>query len=76
MYTAEKLSPRSAVTATAKELRIAWSAPIRFDQGGRPIFVGTWIPDNSENRYVLEMIVEAGIEAYGLGTHWIQQRDA
>lgn len=76
MFTLDKLAPHAATSTTVGEIRIAWTTPIRFDHCGCPSFTGLWHPDNSENRITLELIVEAGIDAYGLGSHWIQERPA
>jgi len=62
-----------------QEIRLRWSKgierklsdPIERTQGA-----GLWFPDNPENRSLLETIRECGVNAFGEGTHWIEERQA
>lgn len=58
------------------EIRVCWSIEGREDLTGRPIQGGLWSPDTPENRRDYEIIVEAGNNAYGPGTHWLEEREA
>lgn len=66
----------SAPTKRMMEIRLAWSIVGRTDPTGRPIQAGLWQPDNAENRRTLQVIADSGNEAYGPGTHWIEEREA
>lgn len=72
------VSPCSIPTTARRmaEIRVAWSLIGRTDPTGRPIQAGLWHPDNNENRRTLQAVVDAGNETYGLGTHWIEEREA
>lgn len=43
-----------------REIRVAWPFGLHENQLGEPI----------------EIVVEAGNEACGLGTHWLEEREA
>lgn len=59
-----------------KEIRLAWNVVGRENQIGEPIMAGVWHPDTPENRRDLEIMAEAGNDAYGPGSHWIEEREA
>lgn len=59
-----------------KEIRLCWSVEGRKNQAGEPIDGGLWHPDTPEARRDLELVAQAGNEAYGMGTHWIEVREA
>jgi len=58
------------------EIRLAWSIQDRKDLTGRPVDGGLWHPDTPANREAITITMEAGNEAYGDGTHWIEEREA
>lgn len=39
-------------------------------------FGALWTPDSPQVRQAYASIVEAGIEVYGPGSHWIDEREA
>jgi len=55
---------------------VRWTVGLHENDIGLPTDGGTWFPDNESNRRDLEIIVEAGNEAYGPGTHWLEWRQA
>lgn len=59
-----------------KEIRICWNVAGRIAIDGEDHFGGLWAPDTPENRRDYEIVVEAGNEAYGPDSHWIEQREA
>jgi hypothetical protein len=59
-----------------KEIRLCWSVDGRKNQAGEPIDGGLWHPDTPEARRDLEFVAQAGNEAYGMDTHWIEVREA
>lgn len=58
------------------EILLGWSVVGRRNSANKPIQAGLWQPDTSENRKALNIIAESGNEAYGPGTHWIEEREA
>lgn len=58
------------------EIRVAWPFGLHENQLGEPIAGGLWMLDNEVNRRELEIIVEAGNEVCGPGTHWLEERQA
>ena len=58
------------------EIRVRWIFGLHENDAGMPTDGGTWFPDNESNRRDLEIIVEAGNESYGPGTHWLEERQA
>lgn len=56
-----------------KQIRLAWNVIGRKDSKGQPITAGNWHPDTSEFRKTLRTVMEAGIEAYGSRSHWIEE---
>jgi hypothetical protein len=58
------------------EIRVAWQFGLHENQAGEPTAGGVWFPDNEQNRRELEIIVDAGNEACGDGTHWLETREA
>lgn len=57
-----------------KQIRVAWNVIGRKNSSGKPIMAGKWHPDTPAFRKDLRIIVESGIEAYGVGSHWIEER--
>jgi hypothetical protein len=58
------------------EIRLAWSTPGRIGLSGEPIRHGAWIYADAQARLDLQFSAEVGNQAFGLGTHWIEQREA
>jgi hypothetical protein len=61
-----------------KEIRLRWiagEAHIEAESAPRRPCGGLWRPDTPENRETLQKIVEAAVEAYGPGSHWIEERE-
>jgi hypothetical protein len=58
-----------------REIRLRWSKG-QTGENGEPRDGGLWHPDTPENRETLEKVMDAGNETYGLGTHWIEEREA
>lgn len=58
------------------EIRVGWVFGLHETEAGEPKDGGTWFPDNETNRRELEIIVEAGNEACGPATHWLEERQA
>lgn len=59
-----------------KQIRLAWNVIGRKNSKGKPINAGAWHPDTPKFRAELRIIMEAGIEAYGPGSHWVEERKA
>lgn len=59
-----------------QEIRVAWPFGLHENQAGEPTAGGVWFPDTPENRRDLEIIVNAGNEAAGEGSHWLEEREA
>ncbi|MDR6858104.1 hypothetical protein [Variovorax guangxiensis] len=69
----------SMAVKVMKEIRLRWVAGeehIATESAPRRPCGGLWRPDSPENRETLQNIVEAAIEAYGPGSHWIEEREA
>jgi hypothetical protein len=58
-----------------KEIRVRWSRQ-QFDEDGHEITGSLWHPDTPINRELAQRVVEAGEEAYGQGSHWLEEREA
>ncbi len=58
------------------EIRVAWLFGLHEDAAGEPIGGGIWSPDTTENRRQMNIVVEAGNEVAGEGTHWLEERQA
>lgn len=58
------------------EIRMGWSVVGRRNAANKPIQAGLWQPDTPKNRKELALLADAGNEAYGPGTHWIEERAA
>lgn len=58
------------------EIRVRWPLGLHEDSRGLPTDGGTWFPDTPDNRRDLLIIVEAGCEVAGAGTHWLEERVA
>jgi hypothetical protein len=70
---------RDSPSAPAKgliEIRVGWNVVGRRNSANKPIQAGLWQPDTPENRKALTIIAESGNEAYGTGTHWVEERTA
>ena len=72
---AEILSPSPPTFIRPKQIRVCWSIVGRMDMNGVPINGGVWHPGTPEFRRDLTIIAESGNEAYGPGTHWIEERE-
>ena len=59
-----------------REIRLCWSIEGRENIVNEPIQGGLWMPMNEENANALQIICEEGNNAYGDGTHWIEEREA
>lgn len=58
------------------EIRVAWNVNGRRSIADEPIQGGLWHPDTPENRETLIIVMESSNESYGLGSHWIEERQA
>lgn len=67
---------RSSPAKKLTEIRLGWNVVGRRDRSNQPIQGGLWQPDTPENRKALTIISESGNEAYGPGSHWIEERTA
>ncbi len=56
------------------EIRLRWTKG-QSKETGTP-GVGLWHPDTPENRETLRIVMWAGNETFGEGTHWIEEREA
>lgn len=59
-----------------KEIRVRWHRGLHEDEQGNALDGGLWFPDTPENRTDLQIIVEAGCAVGGVGSHWIEEREA
>lgn len=62
-----------------QEIRLRWSKGIErspSDAIQATPGAGLWFPDSPEVRISLEIIRSCGDEAFGDGTHWIEERQA
>ena len=59
-----------------REIRAAWLFGLQENEAGEPLAGGIWFPDTPQSRRDMEIIVEAGNEAAGEGTHWLEEREA
>jgi hypothetical protein len=67
---------RSSPAKKLTEIRLGWNVVGRRARANQPIQGGLWQPDTTENRKALTIIAESGNEAYGPGTHWVEERTA
>jgi hypothetical protein len=58
------------------EIRVAWQFGLHETEAGEPLGGGVWFPDTPESRRELTIVVEAGNEVAGEGTHWLEERQA
>ncbi len=72
---AEILSATPPTFIRPKQIRVCRSIVGRTGMDGLPKNGGVWHPDTPEFRGDLQIVVESGNEAYGPGTHWIEERD-
>lgn len=35
---------------------------------------GDWVPDTEENRKTYEELMRVGVQKFGKGTHWVEER--
>ena len=61
---------------TMTEIRVAWQFGLHETEAGEPLGGGVWFPDTPESRGDLTIVVEAGNEVAGPGTHWLEERQA
>lgn len=58
------------------EIRLCWSVAGRESIVGEEIQGGLWHPKTEQAAHDLEIVSDAGNEAYGPDTHWIEEREA
>ena len=58
------------------EIRVAWQFGLHETEAGEPLGGGVWFPDTPESRRELTIVVEAGNDVAGPGTHWLEERQA
>lgn len=58
------------------EIRLRWLAGLHEDDNGNSTNGGVWFPDTPTNRRDLEIVMEAGCETMGVGSHWLEEREA
>lgn len=56
-----------------KQIRLGWNVIGRKDSKGQPITAGNLNTDTPEFRKTLRIVMEAGIDAYGSRSHWIEE---
>lgn len=63
-----------------QEIRLRWSKGIQKDPASSPFEhaqgAGLWFPDTAFNRDELEVFKDCGLNAFGKGSHWIEERKA
>lgn len=59
-----------------KEIRVAWSVVGRKSIANEEIQAGLWHPKTEQTMHDMEIVRDSGNEAYGPGTHWIEEREA
>ncbi len=67
---------QSGSTKTLTEIRLGWNVVGRRNATNKPIQAGLWQPDTPENRKALTIITDSSNEAYGPGSHWVEERTA
>lgn len=55
------------------EIRVCWLPEIEHTFGS-PEGCGPWMPWSADNFDTLIAIQQAGVEVYGAGTHWVEDR--
>lgn len=58
------------------EIRVCCDLPGRVGFTGIPVDNSLWHPDSPRNRQMLKIILESQNEIFGLGTHWVEEREA
>lgn len=58
------------------EIRVAWKFGLHENEAGEPIAGGVWFPDTPQTRRELTIVVDAGNEVAGEGSHWLEEREA
>jgi hypothetical protein len=62
--------------ASMKEIRVGWRLGLHEDDDGNPLDGGLWTADSPAVRRDLLIVVEAGNEVAGEGSHWLEEREA
>lgn len=62
--------------ATMIEIRVRWRLGLHEDDWGNQTDGGVWFPDVADTRRELDILVEAGNEFMGEGSHWLEERQA
>ncbi|MPM31406.1 hypothetical protein SDC9_77961 [bioreactor metagenome] len=75
MTTVKHSELQNSTSKRIVEIRAAWSIAERTDPTGRLIYAGFWLPDTRANRSALGAVIETGNDVYGVGTHWIEERE-
>jgi hypothetical protein len=57
------------------EIRICWNKEVSLTKISRSEG-GLWIPETPQNLEDFGVIVEAGNQSFGPGSHWIDRREA
>jgi len=55
---------------------VRWQLGLHEDDSGEPTDGGIWFPDMPQAREELDILVEAGNEVIGEGSHWLEERQA
>lgn len=64
-----------ASTPALRQIRICWATDIaHHDEDVHES--NLWTPETLETRDAYLLLVKAGNERYGRGTHWLEERDA
>jgi hypothetical protein len=71
-----KICRQSYDPATMKEIRLNWVSTRKTTEDGQPVERGPWYPDTDASRRELGEILEAGLEVWGEGSHWILERES
>jgi hypothetical protein len=58
------------------EIRVRWLSGCHSSSDELPTDGGIWFPDTADNRRDLQIIVDAGNEFMGKGSHWLEEREA
>lgn len=57
-----------------REIRIGWLIGLHETDDGTPTNGGNWLADTPKNRTDLAVIIEAGCDAAGPESHWLEER--
>jgi hypothetical protein len=60
-----------------KEIRVRWTLGVHEELADDIELTagGTWASDTPENRRQAELLIRAGNEVSGKGSHWLEERD-